>query len=291
MVLIRAERSSGYKSSEPARFGCIANFAPNSRLNHSTRSADYHSSTSCHQNNGRQCEQSRGCPIDIHGALDAVSVPSYRVFYNLEFDVPDKGLPRRHPVEWGKGDRVVAPSYYPDMTSWSALLGLLIPSKGLRTCFARARTLVPVSTFGTERREVRILHVAATYPLSRASLRPVSRDCVSAWNKVEHRLTPSRRMGQQPGPAFPFQCAGSAVIGTVPAGHMKANEQFRNSQADHGASIGSCSLVRGCQADQASKITVREHAMCLSVVVAGQRLDAGPETTARGPQMPLRPLG
>lgn len=91
---------------------------PQTRLHHST---SHHSSTSRHQNNGRQCEQSRGCPIDIHGALDAVSVPSYRVLYNLQFDVPDKGLPRRHPVEWGKGDRVVAPSYYPDMTSWSAL--------------------------------------------------------------------------------------------------------------------------------------------------------------------------
>jgi len=52
---------------------------------------------------------------------DAVTVPSNRVLYNLEFDVPDKGLPRRHPAKWGKGDRVVAPSYYPDMTSWSAL--------------------------------------------------------------------------------------------------------------------------------------------------------------------------
>jgi len=52
---------------------------------------------------------------------DAVPVPSNRVLYNLEFDVPDRGLPRRHPVKWGKGDQGVAPSYYPDMTSWSAL--------------------------------------------------------------------------------------------------------------------------------------------------------------------------
>lgn len=52
---------------------------------------------------------------------DAVSVPSYRVLYELEFDVPDKGLSRRHPLKWGKGDRAVTPSYYPDMTSWSAL--------------------------------------------------------------------------------------------------------------------------------------------------------------------------
>jgi hypothetical protein len=39
-----------------------------SRLKHSARSADCHSSTSRHQNNGCQCEQSRGRPINVHGA-------------------------------------------------------------------------------------------------------------------------------------------------------------------------------------------------------------------------------
>jgi hypothetical protein len=73
--------------------------------------------------------------------------------YNLEFDVPDKGLSRRHPVEWGKGDRVVAPSYYPDMTSWSALPWPADPVQRAEDLFSEGPNVGASIDFGMERRE------------------------------------------------------------------------------------------------------------------------------------------
>jgi hypothetical protein len=52
---------------------------------------------------------------------DAVPTPRDLVISQLDFEVPDRGMPRRHPVKWGSGPRVIAPSYYPDIGGWIAL--------------------------------------------------------------------------------------------------------------------------------------------------------------------------
>lgn len=52
---------------------------------------------------------------------DAAPRPSYNVLPELEFDVVDRGMPRRNPSESGLGSETVAPSYYPDIAGWIAL--------------------------------------------------------------------------------------------------------------------------------------------------------------------------
>src|SRR5438874_10472677 len=66
---------------------------------------------------------------------------------------------------------------------------------------------------------------------------------------------PSRRLGEQPGPAFPFHVPQSAVIGTLLASHMNANELFRTTRirgtrfdVEHAcyAAQHSASVARNC---------------------------------------------
>jgi hypothetical protein len=49
------------------------------------------------------------------------AAPARVVTSPLDWAVPDRGLPRRHPVPWGKAARPVAASYYPDIGGWIAL--------------------------------------------------------------------------------------------------------------------------------------------------------------------------
>ena len=50
----------------------------------------------------------------------AVPTPSDLVSI-LENGTANQGMPRRHPIGWGKGRRLVASSYYPDIGGWIAL--------------------------------------------------------------------------------------------------------------------------------------------------------------------------
>jgi hypothetical protein len=51
----------------------------------------------------------------------AVPASSDLVLSQLDYAVVDYGMPRRHPMAWGKRARAVAPSYYPDIGGWIAL--------------------------------------------------------------------------------------------------------------------------------------------------------------------------
>ncbi len=52
---------------------------------------------------------------------NATPVPADLIVSQLEYEVANRGMPRRHPVAWGKGPRPVAPSYYPEIGGWIAL--------------------------------------------------------------------------------------------------------------------------------------------------------------------------
>ena len=52
---------------------------------------------------------------------DATPVPSDLVVPQLENELPNRGMPRRHPAVWDKHQLLVAPSYYPDIGGWVAL--------------------------------------------------------------------------------------------------------------------------------------------------------------------------
>jgi hypothetical protein len=43
------------------------------------------------------------------------------VVSQLDYEVANIGMPRRHPASWGKNPRPTAPSYYPDIGAWMSL--------------------------------------------------------------------------------------------------------------------------------------------------------------------------
>jgi hypothetical protein len=52
---------------------------------------------------------------------DASPTPSNLVYSQLDFEVLNRGMPRRHPVPWDKNVRSTSPSYYPDIGGWGSL--------------------------------------------------------------------------------------------------------------------------------------------------------------------------
>jgi hypothetical protein len=51
----------------------------------------------------------------------APMLPRYSLLAGMENEVANRGMPRRNPVPWGKFDRAVAASYYPNIGEWIAL--------------------------------------------------------------------------------------------------------------------------------------------------------------------------
>ena len=47
--------------------------------------------------------------------------PSNLVASQLDYEVANRGMPRRQPVAWGKSPRPTAPSFYPDIGGWISL--------------------------------------------------------------------------------------------------------------------------------------------------------------------------